>query len=73
MSKGELIDSRVSVHQCKLAIKALHNHEVKTQAQQDNELLPTEQLVWLVVSVKKMYPERKIKPFRMCVTCYSGF
>jgi len=75
MSKGKktediLIDSKVSTAQCKLAVDALLKHALAHQdAKEQNELLPdrTEQYVWLVVAVKKMFPERKLKPFKMCV------
>ena len=65
-----LIDSKVSTAQCKLAVDALLKHALAHQAtKEQNELLPdrTEQYVWLVVAVKKMFPERKLKPFKMCV------
>jgi ribosome biogenesis protein UTP30 len=73
MAKDKLIDSRVSVKQCSLAVEALYSHELKKkQEQQENELLgPKEIYIWLVVAVKKMYPERKVKPFSMCVNWYS--
>jgi len=75
MSKGKktedtLIDSNVSTAQCKLAVDALLKHALAHQAtKEQNELLPdrTEQYVWLVVAVKKMFPERKLRPFKMCV------
>lgn len=75
MGKGKkaedvLIDSRVSTTQCKLAVDALLKHALAHQAaKEQNELLPdrTEQYIWLVVAVKKMFPERKLKPFKMCV------
>ena len=75
MGKGKksediLIDSKVSTTQCKLAVDALLEHALAHQAaKEQNELLPdrTEQYVWLVVSVKKMFPERKLKPFKMYV------
>lgn len=75
MGKGKkpedvLIDSRVSTAQCKLAVDALLKHALAHQAaKEQNELLPdrTEQYIWLVVAVKKMFPERKLKPFKMCV------
>ena len=75
MGKGKktedvLIDSKVSAAQCKLAVDALLEHALAHQAvKEQNELLPdrTEQYVWLVVAVKKMFPERKLKPFKMCV------
>jgi hypothetical protein len=75
MGKGKkvediLIDSKVSTAQCKLAVDALLKHALAHQAaKEQNELLPdrTEQYIWLVVAVKKMFPERKLKPFKMCV------
>ncbi|KAF9651657.1 ribosomal protein L1, partial [Thelephora ganbajun] len=63
-----LIDSKVSTAQCKLAVVALLKHALSHQAaKEQNELLPdrTEQHIWLVVAVKKMFPERKLKPFRI--------
>ena len=65
-----LIDSKVSTAQCKLAVDALLKHALAHKAaKEQNELLPdkTEQYIWLVVSVKKMFPERKLKPFKMYV------
>jgi len=69
-SEDVLIDSRVSTAQSKRAVDALLKHALAHQAaKEQNELLPdrTEQYVWLVVSVKKMFPERKLKPFKMYV------
>jgi len=69
-SEDVLIDSKVSTAQCKLAVDALLKHALAHQAvKEQDELLPdrTEQYVWLVVSVKKMFPERKLKPFKMYV------
>ena len=70
MAKDELIDSRVSVCQCKSAVEALHNHQTKEEEKrQENELLPKkEQHIWLVLAVRKIYPEHKLKPFKMCVS-----
>ena len=65
-----LIDSKVPIAQCKLAVDALLKHTLAHQAtKEQSELLPdrTEQHVWLVVAVKKMFPERKLRPFKMCV------
>lgn len=73
MSKGKgkdvLIDSHVSLRQCKLAVEALHSHSAKKeQKAAETELLPgKEQHLWLQVAVKKMQPEKKIKPFKMWV------
>jgi ribosome biogenesis protein UTP30 len=71
-SKDELVDSHVSERQCKLAIEALRNHVLeKKRERDDEELLPTKvQHVWLIVSVKKMYPQHKIKPFKMYVVSH---
>ena len=69
-TEDTLIDSKVSTAQCKLAVDALLEHALAHQAaKEQSELLPdrTEQCVWLVVAVKKMFPERKLKPFKMCV------
>lgn len=68
-----LIDSKVSTAQCKLAVDALLKHALAHQAAKEvSELLPdrTEQYVWVVFAVKKMFPERKLKPFKMCVDIY---
>ncbi|PSR71672.1 hypothetical protein PHLCEN_2v12446 [Hermanssonia centrifuga] len=67
MSKTELVDEHVSAQQCKLAVDALLQHEVKRQEKkQQTELLPgKEQNVWLVVTVKQMHPEKKLKPHRI--------
>ena len=70
MAEDVLIDSKVSTAQCKLAVDALLKHALAHQAaKEQNELLPdrTEQYIWLVVAVKKMFPERKLKPFKMYV------
>lgn len=69
-SEDTLIDSQVSTAQCKLAIDALLEHALAHRAaKEQSELLPdrTEQYIWLVVTVKKVFPERKVKPFKMCV------
>ncbi|EGN91706.1 hypothetical protein SERLA73DRAFT_192115 [Serpula lacrymans var. lacrymans S7.3] len=67
MAKSELIDSHVSVKQCKLAIDALHTHALKKQKEKEETELLTgkEQNIWLQVAVKKMHPEKKIKPIRV--------
>ncbi|KAK0201541.1 ribosomal protein L1p/L10e family-domain-containing protein [Desarmillaria ectypa] len=69
MAEDELIDSRVSVKQCKRAIDAIHTHQTKqTDKQSANELLPgKEQIVWLNVAIKKVAAERKIMPVRIPV------
>lgn len=66
MPTTELIDSQVSVKQCTQAVHALHAYASKKQKEQeDNELLANEQYVWLQIAVKRIHPEKKIKPFRM--------
>ncbi|KAI5122816.1 hypothetical protein M0805_000158 [Coniferiporia weirii] len=67
MAKGELIDSRVPLTQCKKAVTALVSHATKAAKQsEENELLPEkEENVWLVLSVKRTTPEKKLKPFRI--------
>lgn len=68
MAQNELLDGHVSEKQCKLAVDALLDHAVKVQQKkQETELLADkEQNVWLVVTVKQMHPEKKLKPHRMC-------
>jgi ribosome biogenesis protein UTP30 len=63
----EMLDSHVSIEQAKLAIGALHKHANKVQKDKEEvELLPgREQHIWLVVGTKRVYPEGKLKPFRM--------
>lgn len=60
-----LIDSHVSVKQAKLAIDALLKHNEKHQAEkEEKDLLGSrEEVVWLGVTVKKVHPEKKLKPF----------
>ncbi|KAG6812717.1 hypothetical protein H0H92_001078 [Tricholoma furcatifolium] len=67
MAPTELIDGRVSLKQCKLAIDALHTHESKKEQQsQETELLPgKEPNIWLNVTVKKMPSGHKFKPAKM--------
>jgi ribosome biogenesis protein UTP30 len=64
---AEQIDSHVSVKQAQLAINALHKHALKVQKEkEESELLPgKEQNIWLVIGVKKIYPEGKLKPFKV--------
>lgn len=70
MAVDELIDSHVSSNQCKKAVKALVEHAAKfAKAKEEKELLPgKEENIWLVLSVKKTTPEKKLKPFKMCAT-----
>lgn len=65
--KDTLIDEHVSLNQCKKAIDALHAFQSKKDEKAaETELLPgKEQFVWLQVAVKKMQPEKKLKPFKM--------
>ncbi|KAG2340190.1 ribosomal protein L1 [Suillus weaverae] len=67
MAKTELIDSHISVKQCTRAVRALHAYASKKQKEQEEtELLPSnEQYVWLQITVKRMHPEHKIKPFKI--------
>jgi ribosome biogenesis protein UTP30 len=62
-----LIDSHVSVKQAKLAINALLKYNEKYQAEREEKDLlgAREEMVWLNVAVKKVYPEKKLKPFSM--------
>jgi len=66
-SENDLIDSHVSESQCKRAIEALCNHQLKKEQEAaETELLPAkDQHVWLIVAVKKISPTLKIKPYRM--------
>lgn len=75
MAQGKLIDEHVSEKQCKMAVDALLDHALKAQQKkQDTELLADkEQNVWLVVTVKQMHPEKKLKPHRMCVISICCF
>lgn len=72
MAKDELIDAHVSISQCKKAATALLTHAKKVaEKKAESELLPgKEENVWLVLSVKKVSPEKKLKPFRMYVRYY---
>ncbi|KAG1743188.1 ribosomal protein L1p/L10e family-domain-containing protein [Suillus paluster] len=67
MAKTELIDSHVSVKQCTKAVHALHAYaSQKQKEQEENDLLPSNELyVWLQITVKRMHPEHKIKPFKI--------
>lgn len=70
MVEDELIDSQVSLIQCKQAVEALHTHALKREQKlQESELLPgKEPNVWLNVTVKKIPPGHKFKPVKMYVT-----
>jgi hypothetical protein len=69
MTAADLIDGHVSSAQCSKAIDALLKHGLAHQEKlAENELLPgAEPHVWLVLAVKQMQPEKKLKPFKMCV------
>ena len=69
----EQIDSHVAVEQAEKAIDALYKHAIKFQKEKESEeLLPgKEQNIWLVIGVKKIYPEGKLKPFRMYVSLFN--
>lgn len=69
MSKTELIDSHVSLKQCKLAVVTLHDHESKKEEKrQETELIAgKEQNVWLIVNVKKIQGTHMFKPTKMYV------
>jgi len=69
MAKGELIDSHVSLAQCKKAVEALHSHELKKKEKfEETQLLPgKEQHIWLNVTVKTIPSGHRLKPVKMCV------
>lgn len=75
MVEDELIDSQVSLIQCKRAVEALHTHALKREQKlQESELLPgKEPNVWLNVTVKKIPPGHKFKPVKMYVTFLNIF
>jgi len=64
-----LIDDHVSVEQCQKAVTALLKH-ARANKEKDDEasLLPgKDQQVWLVTTVKRMNPNKNLKPQRMYV------
>jgi ribosome biogenesis protein UTP30 len=65
--EDDLIDSRVSLSQCRKAVEALHSHELKNKEKfEENQILPAkEQHVWLNITVKKISPTAKVKPHKM--------
>ncbi|KAJ7041271.1 ribosomal protein L1p/L10e family-domain-containing protein [Mycena alexandri] len=67
MASEKLVDSHVSVEQCKRAIKALHTHSTQAAAKkQETELLPgKEQNIWLNVTVKKLASVHRFKPVKI--------
>lgn len=68
----DLIDSHVSISQCKKAIDALHAHvTLKASAAEETELLPgreSNQNVWLQIAVKTMQSQKRIMPVKMYVS-----
>ncbi|KAG5719246.1 putative ribosome biogenesis protein C8F11.04 [Termitomyces sp. T112] len=67
MAQTELIDDRVSVNQCKLAVDALYAYETKKERKlQETELLPgKEPNIWLNITVKKIPSGLKFKPTKI--------
>lgn len=70
MSKEKLIDSHVSIKQCRRAVEALHSHELKKQEKfEETQLLPgKDQHIWLNVTVKQISAGHKLKPLKMYVS-----
>ena len=70
MSKDVLIDTHVSLKQCRQAVEALHSHELKKKEKSDEtQLLPgKEQHIWLNVTVKQIPIHYKLKPLKMYVS-----
>ncbi|KAJ7160877.1 ribosomal protein L1p/L10e family-domain-containing protein [Mycena filopes] len=69
MATETLVDSHVSVEQCKRAINALHTHSTQAaQKKQETELLPgKEQNIWLNVTVKKIASAHSFKPIKISI------
>lgn len=74
MAADSLIDDQVSLNQCEKAVNALLKHVTKiTKQKEEKELLPErEENVWVTFSVKKVTPEKKLKPRRMYVVHQSA-
>ena len=70
MSKDHLIDSHVSLKQCRQAVEALHSHELKKKEKdEETQLLPgKEQHIWLNVTIKQIPANHKLKPLKMYVS-----
>ena len=70
MSKDVLIDTHVSLKQCRQAVEVLHSHELKKKEKSDEtQLLPgKEQHIWLNVTVKQIPIHYKLKPLKMYVS-----
>jgi ribosome biogenesis protein UTP30 len=66
---AELIDSHVSVKQCRRAVTALMEYTLKQQEKrEESELLPgKEENIWLQIAVKEIHGEAKLKPHKMWV------
>ena len=69
MFKDELIDSHVSLKQCRQAVEALHSHELKKKEKfEQTQVLPAkDQHIWLNVTVKQISASHKLKPVKMYV------
>lgn len=67
MSPDELIDERVSLKQCRIAVDALHSYESKRQEKLQEEELITgkEPNVWLNITVKRIPPGHRMKPVKV--------
>ncbi|KAN0105573.1 Ribosomal protein L1p/L10e family domain containing protein [Russula decolorans] len=64
---AELIDSHVSVKQCRHAVTALMEYALKQQEKrEEKELLPgKEENIWLQIAVKEIHGEAKLKPHKI--------
>jgi len=64
---AELIDSHVSVKQCRRAVTALMEYALKQQEKrEESELLPgKEENIWLQIAVKEIHGEAKLKPHKI--------
>jgi len=75
MAKDELLDSRVSVAQCKKTIDTIHQYASKKAAKAaETELLgPKEEYIWLTIALKKAPATSSFKPIKMCVLLFLCF
>lgn len=66
-STDELVDNHVSLSQCEKAVIAIRNYGLKVaKKREETELISgKEENIWLVLTVKKTQPEKKLKPFKM--------
>ena len=73
MSKDDLIDTHVSLKQCRKAVEALHSHELKKKEKlEETQLLPVkDQHIWLNVTIKQIPVHVKLKPLKMYVSNYA--